>query len=55
ALREDDIVAHCREFLGGYKVPRSVRFVEELPRNPAGKVMKRTIRDGLSATATHLE
>ncbi len=55
ALREDDIVAHCREFLGGYKVPRSVRFVEELPRNPAGKVMKRTIRDGLSTTATHLE
>jgi len=55
ALREDDIVAHCRKFLGGYKVPRSVRFVEELPRNPAGKVMKRTIRDGLSATATHLE
>ncbi len=55
ALREDDIVAHCRKFLGGYKVPRTVRFVEELPRNPAGKVMKRTIRDGLSATATHLE
>ena len=33
-LREDEIVAHCREFLGGYKVPRFVRFVDELPRNP---------------------
>ena len=54
-LREDEIVAHCRDFLGGYKVPRFVRFVDELPRNPAGKVMKRAIRDGLSATATHLE
>ena len=54
-LQDDDIVAHCREYLGGYKVPRIVRFVDELPRNPAGKVMKRTIRDDLSKTAKNLD
>ena len=54
-LQDDDIVAHCREYLGGYKVPRIVRFVDELPRNPAGKVMKRTIRDDLSKSAKNLD
>ncbi len=44
----DEIMAHCRDYLGGYKVPREITFRDELPRNPAGKVMKRTIRDELS-------
>ena len=44
----DAIIAHCRQFLGGYKVPRQISFVQELVRNPAGKVMKRTIREHLS-------
>jgi acyl-CoA synthetase (AMP-forming)/AMP-acid ligase II len=43
----EEIIAHCRRHLGGYKVPREIRFVAELPRNPSGKVMKRTIRDEL--------
>ena len=46
----DEIVAYCREHLGGYKVPRQISFVDELVRNPAGKVMKRTIREQLSIT-----
>jgi acyl-CoA synthetase (AMP-forming)/AMP-acid ligase II len=44
----DEIAAYCREHLGGYKVPRDIFFVDELVRNPAGKVMKRTIREQLS-------
>jgi feruloyl-CoA synthase len=44
----DGIMAYCREHLGGYKVPRHISFVDELVRNPAGKVMKRTIREQLS-------
>ena len=44
----DEIMAHCRQYLGGYKVSRLITFTDELPRNPAGKVMKRTIRDELS-------
>ena len=46
----DALITHCRLYLGGYKVPRHVSFVEELARNPAGKVMKRTIREQLSRT-----
>ncbi len=46
----DEIVAHCRQHLGGYKVPRDITFAEELLRNPSGKVMKRTIREQLSSS-----
>ena len=41
---EDEIIAYCRSKLGGYKVPRSVDFVQDLPRNPSGKVLKRELR-----------
>ena len=35
----------CRDKLGGYERPRSVDFIEELPRNPTGKVLKRDLRE----------
>ncbi len=37
-LTGNDIIAHCRQSLAGYKVPRHVAFVERLPRNATGKV-----------------
>ncbi|MCW2861778.1 MAG: fatty-acyl-CoA synthase [Actinoallomurus sp.] len=37
-------MAHCRERLAGFKVPRQVAFVDELPRNLSGKVLKRDLR-----------
>ncbi len=40
----EDIVAHCRMFLAAYKVPRHVNLVAALPRNAAGKVLKRVMR-----------
>jgi len=40
ALIEDDIIAHVKSQLAGYKQPREVEFVESLPRNPTGKVLK---------------
>jgi fatty-acyl-CoA synthase len=39
------LLAHCRGQLGGYKCPRSVEFVEALPRNPSGKVLKKDLRE----------
>jgi len=45
---EPDIIAWCRERLANYKVPRSVVFVDDLPRNATGKVLKRRLRDGQS-------
>ncbi|MBU0516718.1 MAG: long-chain fatty acid--CoA ligase [Proteobacteria bacterium] len=42
---EDDVIAHCRGLIADYKAPASVSFVDELPRNPGGKVLKNTLRD----------
>lgn len=42
---EDELVEHCRGQLAGYKRPRSVDFIAELPRNPSGKVLKRELRE----------
>ena len=39
------LIAHCREHVGGFEVPRSVDFVAELPRNATGKVLKRVLRE----------
>jgi acyl-CoA synthetase (AMP-forming)/AMP-acid ligase II len=44
ALSDADVVAHCKELLANYKVPRQVEFAAELPRNPSGKVLKRLLR-----------
>jgi long-chain acyl-CoA synthetase len=46
----DELVAFARERLAGYKLPRSVEFVDELPRSPAGKVLKRELRARFGAT-----
>lgn len=43
-LSEDDLIAYARERIAGYKVPKSVDFVAELPRNPSGKILKRELR-----------
>jgi long-chain acyl-CoA synthetase len=40
----DELIAFARERLAGYKLPRSVEFVDELPRTPTGKVLKRDLR-----------
>ena len=41
----EDILAHARERLAGFKIPRSVDFVEAIPRNPSGKILKRELRE----------
>ena len=45
ALAEPDVLAWCRERLANYKVPRMVEFRADLPRNPAGKPLKRVLRE----------
>jgi fatty-acyl-CoA synthase len=40
---EDDLRAHVRDNLARFKVPRDVVFVDEIPRNPTGKVVKREL------------
>jgi long-chain acyl-CoA synthetase len=40
-----ELIAHCRTLLAGYKAPRSIDFEEHLPRHPTGKLYKRLLRD----------
>ena len=42
-------IAHCRDRLAGYKKPSAVFFVEQLPRNAAGKVAKLELRERYAA------
>ena len=44
-LGADEVIAFCRQRLANYKVPRVVRFVDALPRNPSGKVVKTRLRE----------
>jgi acyl-CoA synthetase (AMP-forming)/AMP-acid ligase II len=44
-LTADDVIAFARRALGGYKVPRGVSFHDALPRDSAGKLVKRLLRD----------
>ncbi len=42
---DEELIVFCGERLADYKKPRSVDFVDELPRNPAGKLLKTLIRE----------
>ncbi|ABM59564.1 AMP-dependent synthetase and ligase [Verminephrobacter eiseniae EF01-2] len=45
AANEADLLAHCERYLASYKQPRRIEFVEDLPRNGMGKVLKRELRN----------
>jgi len=42
-LTKEQVLAHCRENLTGYKVPKVVEFRDVLPKGPIGKVLKREL------------
>ena len=44
SLTPEQIIAFARERIAGYKVPKSVDFLDVLPRNPSGKILKRELR-----------
>lgn len=44
----DELIAHCAAQLAKFKVPKAVTFIDELPRNPSGKILKRELRDTTS-------
>jgi acyl-CoA synthetase (AMP-forming)/AMP-acid ligase II len=43
-IAEAEIIAYARERIARYKAPKSVDFVDALPRNPSGKILKRVLR-----------
>jgi long-chain acyl-CoA synthetase len=44
-VTEQDIITHAKAQLANYKVPKTVDFIEELPKSGAGKILKRSLRD----------
>lgn len=42
---EDDIMNFCKDHLARYKAPRTVEFVDALPKNPQGNILKRELRE----------
>lgn len=41
----EELTAHCRTLIAGYKVPKTINFVPSLPISPAGKILKRVLRE----------
>lgn len=44
AITADDIIAHCKEGLTAYKIPREIVFVSDLPKSNIGKILRRELR-----------
>jgi len=44
-LTEKEILAHCKENLTAYKVPKQIEFIDELPKTNVGKVLRRALRE----------
>jgi len=45
ALDQAEVLEYCRGKLAGFKQPKAVEFVDEIPRNPSGKILKRILRE----------
>ncbi|MBU9829815.1 long-chain-fatty-acid--CoA ligase FadD [Rahnella sp. FC061912-K] len=45
SLTSEELLAHCRRLLTGYKVPKIVEFRDELPKSNVGKILRRELRD----------
>ena len=44
-LTDKDIIEFCRGELTAYKIPKQIVFAEDLPKSPAGKILRRELRD----------
>jgi long-chain acyl-CoA synthetase len=44
ALTKEEIIQHCRGHIGGYKIPRRMAFVDQLPKSAMGKILKSELR-----------
>src|SRR5690606_3847890 len=44
AATAEELIAHARSLIAGYKVPKSIDFMDSLPRNAAGKILRRELR-----------
>ncbi len=55
AVEGAHLIAFCRERIASYKKPRHVVFIDVLPKNASGKVLKRELRDAIAAGTLKLD
>jgi fatty-acyl-CoA synthase len=48
-VAKNELITHCREHLAGFKTPKQIFFVDTLPKNPSGKLLKRDLRAKFSS------
>ena len=48
-VTEEEIIEVCRRNLAKFKVPKGVQFIDEIPRNAAGKILKRVLKEQFGA------
>ncbi|WP_428943211.1 long-chain-fatty-acid--CoA ligase FadD [Pantoea sp. FN060301] len=51
SLTQEELIAHCKKHLTGYKIPRVVEFRSDLPKTNVGKILRRELRDEATRTA----
>ena len=44
-VTKEAVIAHCREHLAAYKVPRAIQFVDDVPKTSTGKIMRRSLKE----------
>ncbi|MDQ2626030.1 MAG: acyl-CoA synthetase [Actinomycetota bacterium] len=54
-ITEAELLGHCRARLAGFKTPKQVFFVDSLPKNPSGKLLKRLLRDRFTTSSNRKE
>ncbi|PLS02984.1 long-chain fatty acid--CoA ligase [Neobacillus cucumis] len=53
ALTKEQVLEYCREHLAKYKVPTTIEFLDELPKNTTGKILRRALKHQLSQKVNH--
>jgi long-chain acyl-CoA synthetase len=54
ACTEAELLEYCADRLAGYKWPKLIRFMEHLPKNETGKIVKRELRDLMQTAASRV-
>jgi long-chain acyl-CoA synthetase len=48
SLTEEELIEYCKIHLAKYKVPASIEFIEELPKNSTGKILRRALKETIT-------
>ena len=44
-LSSQEVIEHCKKYLTGYKIPKFVEFIDEIPKSNVGKILRRKLRE----------